>query len=122
MKQLFLFLFNASLLLFASSFKTASNDQTANGDQPKIEVVFNSQMKIDDLVKIKSDLSQKEIVLNYRKLEFDENGKLCLINFYVDCKDGFKGGAESTLSNQRRFGFYRDYSKDVATPFEAGNL
>ena len=122
MKQFYSILLLTALLVSVSSFKSANNDNRSNGNQPRIEVVFNRQMDFNHLVKLKLDLSQKGIVLNYNKLEFDKEGKLQFINFSVDCNDGFKGGAERRLSQQGRFGFYRDYSKDAKTPFEAGNL
>ncbi len=70
--------------------------------------MFNRKLDFNDIVKIKLDMSQKGIVLDYKKLQFDEYGKLILINFSVDCKDGFSGSASNDqLRNQSRFGFYR---------------
>ena len=122
MKQLFSVLLLITFFLSTSSF-TNNSDKNSFFEKSKIEVVFNRQLDFNDLVKIKLDLSQKGIVINYKSLAFDENGKLKSIDFYVDCKDGFSGGAsENNLSNQSRFGFYRDYTKDAKSPFGTGGL
>ena len=122
MKQLFSVLLLVTFFLSTSSF-TNNSHKNQFGEKSKIEVVFNRQLDFNDIVKIKLDLSQKGIVINYKSLAFDENGKLKSIDFYVDCKDGFSGGAsENNLSNQSRFGFYRDYTKDAKSPFGTGGL
>ena len=122
MKQLFSVLLLVTFFLSTTSFTNDSHKNQFN-EQSKIEVVFNRQLDFNDIVKIKLDLSQKGIVINYKSLAFDENGKLKSIDFYVDCKDGFKGGAsDNNLLNQTRFGFYRDYSKGAESPFGTGGL
>jgi len=53
----------------------------------------------------------------------NENDLLKSITFYVDCHDGFKGGAESSrLANNAKFGFYRDYLKKSVSPFGTGQI
>lgn len=121
MKQLFSFLLIGLLSLSISGFKT--DDNKLIEENSSVKVVFNRQLEFNDLAKIKSDLSKKNIVLNYKKLQFDDNGKLMSIDFNVDCKDGFSGSAsEDNLTNQSRFGFFRNYSKDATVPFEVGVL
>jgi len=123
MKQLFSFLLIGTLFLSASSFKADNSGQKTENDPTRIEVIISNQLEFNDLVKIKLDLSQKEIVMNYKKLEFDKNGKLQEIDFSVDCKDGFQGEAfNNNLTNQSHFGFFRDYSTDAKTPFGTGNF
>ncbi len=122
MKQLFSVLLLVTFFLSSSSF-TNNSDKNRPIEKSKIEVEFNRQLDFNYIVKIKLDLSQKEIVINYKSLAFNENGKLKSIDFYVDCKDGFSGGAyENNLLNQSRFGFYRDYSKDAKSHFGTGDL
>ncbi len=123
MKKLLSILLVVTFFISLSSFKTNAKDEKPSNDKTKVEVVFNRQLEFNDIVKIKLDLSQKGIVINYRTLAFDENGKLKSINFFVDCKDGFSGGASgSNLTNQSRIGFYRDYSKDASSPFGTGGM
>lgn len=87
----------------------------------RVEVVFNNKMKFDDLVKTRTDLAAKGISLQYSELEFDKNGGLVEIDFKVDCKDGFGGGAaKGNLNNKRSVGFYRDYDNKAA-PFGTTN-
>jgi hypothetical protein len=121
MKQLFSFLVIGLVSASLSGFK---NDNKKFADKnSNVKVVFNRQLEFNDLVKIKADLIKKNIVVSFKKLQFDDNGKLMSIDFNVDCKDGFSGGAsEENLTNQSRFGFFRNYSKDASVPFEVGNL
>lgn len=86
-------------------------------------VVFNTKLELKDLIRIKKESAKKGIELNYRKLEFDNNGKLKGILFAVDCKDGFKGEAgRDDVSGTGRFGFTRDFKKNSSMPFATGQL
>ena len=117
MKQLFSILLIGMFCVSASSFKPIN----APKDPTRIQVIFNCQLEFNDLVKIKLDLSQKGITIDYKMVAFDKYGKLKSIDFFVDCRDGFSGSAnEANLSNQSRIGFYRDYSKDAKSPFGTG--
>jgi uncharacterized protein YxeA len=123
MKKLLSVLLVVTLFISSSSFKTNTKVEKLSNDKTKVEVIFNHQLDFNDIVKIKLDLSQKGIVINYKMLAFDENGKLKSINFFVDCNDGFSGSAsESSLTNKSRIGFYRDYSKDASSPFGTGRF
>lgn len=119
MKSFLSLLLAAVLSLSLSSSRAAA---VMGGDNPKIEVLFTRSMTFADLVKIRTELAQKGIKLDYRKLEFDAEGKLLEIHFGVDCGDGFSGSAHRRLTYDGRFGFFRDYTKDATTPFGAGNL
>lgn len=113
------------LLVFitVSGFALSSVSNEKIIKEGRIEVIFNRLTKFNDLVKIKLDLAEKGITLEYKKLEFDENGGLLSINFNVDCNDGFKGSSQNlNLTNQNKFGFYRDYSKTSTSAFGTGNL
>lgn len=111
------------LLLLATFFLSISSFKTKDNEQGKVEAVFNRQLDFNAVVKMKLDLSERGIVVTYKSLAFDENGKLKSIDFSVDCKDGFVGGAKAeNLTNQSHFGFYRDYSETAASPFGAGNF
>ena len=123
MKKLLSVLLVATIFISSSSFKTNIRNNQPSGDKAKVEVVFNRQLDFNDIVKIKLDLSQKGIIINYKMVAFDENGKLKSINFFVDCNDGFSGSAsEDNLTNQSKIGFYRDYSKNISSPFGTGGL
>ena len=123
MKRLLSFLLVSSTLISISSFRNANLGKMPSDEKATIQVIFNRQLDFNDIVKVKLDLSEKSIVINFNKLEFDKSGKLKSIDFSVDCKDGFSGsGSESNLTNQSRFGFYRNYSKDATSPFGTGNL
>ena len=82
------------------------------------QVTFHRKLQFNDLVKIKLDIAEKGISLNYDRLAFDENGGLSQIAFRVDCNDGFKGTAHShQIFNQSKTGFYRDYDDAASSPF-----
>lgn len=88
----------------------------------RIEVVFTRQMRFNDLVKIKLDLGDQGISLDYQSLAFDAQGGLAALSFRVNCNDGFSGSASnSSLAGGGTFGFYRDYS-NVNNPFGAGAI
>lgn len=92
-------------------------------EKERIEVSFNRKMEFNDLVKLKLDLAEAGITIQYRLLEFDEQGGLKSLDFRVDCNDGFSGSAKSTeIFNQTRWGFYRDYRKNAESPFGTGGL
>ncbi|HRI21831.1 MAG TPA: hypothetical protein PLA68_12800 [Panacibacter sp.] len=103
----------------ASSF--INGKKTFKSNEQRIEIIFNHHLIFNDLVKIKLDVSEQGIVLNYKKLGFDDNGKLISIDFFVDCKDGFSGNASSDkVTDRSHFGFYRDYTKNSKFPFGTG--
>jgi hypothetical protein len=113
-------LFASSLILFASFQMPSAAVSTEN---TRIEIIFNQKLKFDDLVKIKSILAEKGITLDYQKLVFNEEKKLSEIDFKVDCQDGYSGSAAAKyLSNHTKFGFYRDYTPNVDSPFGTGDL
>ncbi len=122
MKKL-LSLFIITVLIISTSSFTNIIPGHKHGNDKRIEVVFNRQLDFNDLVKIKMDLSQKGITINYKSLIFDENGHLQAIRFFVDCHDGFSGTAgDENLSNQSRVGFYRDYTPGTKLPFGTGGI
>ena len=95
----------------------------AHEDKQRIEVSFNRNMEFNDLVKLKLDLAEKGITVQYQLLEFDESGGLKSLDFKVNCNDGFSGGAKnSKIHNHTRWGFFRDYRPNVESPFGTGAL
>lgn len=122
MKKLVSIFIIAVFIISTSSFTNNIPAQNSGNDK-RIEVVFNRQLDFNDLVKIKMDLSQKGITINYNSLVFDESGHLEAIRFFVDCHDGFSGSAgDVNLSNKSRVGFYRDYTPGTKLPFGTGGI
>lgn len=124
MKKLAKILLIVLVFFIVSGFEnseTPKNDDDTNNE--RIEVIFNSTLKFNDLVKIKLDMAEKGISLMYRELKFNKNGKLISIDFKVDCNDGFSGSAhQNSLSTQSKIGFYRDYSDNTSSPFGTGRI
>lgn len=118
----------AVLLLFVSSsaFEVISQTKGLNHDGKRIVVTFSNVLKSKHLDKIKTELAQTGIMLQYDHLDFDKKGRLVDIKFSVDCKDGFSGSGETTgLTKKSKFGFFRDYAADATatkSPFGTGDL
>lgn len=90
----------------------------------RIEAVFTNSLTLDSLIRVKNELMNFGITINYKKLEFDEQNKLLEIFCEVNCNDGFRGsfgiGMMNAENKNKRFGFYRDYSKNTVSPFGTG--
>ena len=113
-------LFSLIVCLFACG--SSKNDSVIAQDD-RLEVTFNRQMTFEDLSEIKDQLAKKDILIEYKSLEFDENGGLSSLKFDVDCKDGFKGGASNNrIYNDTKWGFFRDYSENSTSPFGTGTI
>lgn len=109
------------LLLLSMCFTFINSFSVKPIEKKKVEIIFTNYLKYADLATIKQDLLQKGIIIEYKRLEFDKRKNLKLIDFFVDCKDGYSGLAStSKLSKKEKFGFYRDYSEGSATHFFAG--
>ena len=90
----------------------------------KLQVEIHNDLTFEDMAKIKSDMAEKGITIDYQKLVFNESGKLRVIAFSVDCNDGFRGTAERPVPSKKKtpFGFFRDYTEGAKVPFAIGNL
>lgn len=90
----------------------------------RIEAVFTNRLTLDSLVRVKNELENYGITINYKKLEFDKKNQLTSIYCDVDCNDGNKGsfgiGMLNSDNKMRRMGFFRDYSKKAKIPFCTG--
>ena len=123
MKKLIISLAFLTIFFFVEGSGVTDNKKDIETDKKRIEVSLNRTMDFNDLVMIKLDLAENGITINYKLLEFDENNGLRTIDFKVDCHDGFSGSARNTnVQNQSKFGFYRDYDENSASPFGTGNL
>ena len=90
----------------------------------RIETAFTNNLTLDSLVSIKNELKTRRITVNYKMIEFDSSNHLLKIDCEVNCNDGFSGGFSIGYLNgenkNKRFGFYRDYSKNPKSPFGTG--
>lgn len=90
----------------------------------RIEAAFTNSLTLDSLIRIKNELKIKGITLNYINMEFDNTNHLLSIDCEVNCNDGFSGSFSvdflKALRKDKRFGFYRDYSKNAKKPFGTG--
>ena len=88
-----------------------------NGD--KIEVYFDNKLDFNDLVKMKRDLAQEQINVDYQALEFNDQDKLISIKFKVKSEGRFCGsGASRNL--ETGYGFSIDRSPNAKYYFEVG--
>jgi hypothetical protein len=130
MKKISIFATSLLIIGFAvfipNSSINAKNRPNYVKTKDRIEVAFTNEFTFDSLVYIKNDLKIKGIIINYKKIEFDETNKLLSIDCEIDCKDGFKGsfveGLLNSTNKNKRFGFYRDYSNKSKSPFGTGYI
>lgn len=103
-----------------------SIERNTDNSLKRVEVAFTYNLTIDSLVRIKQELQENYIFIKYSKLEFDIYGHLTSFELSVVCSDGGHSGAVSIVKQDRfsqsRYGFYRDYSADAASPFGTGSL
>ena len=89
------------ILLFSNlSFRTISNEDSF------IEVYFTDKLDISNLAPIQSQLSEKNIRLNYDYLKFNSNGKLREIGYHVTYKKA--SGSYETTDTHTEIGFIID--------------
>src|SRR5665647_2600816 len=91
----------------------------------RIEVAFTNKLTFDSLIYIKNDLKTRGIVIQYKKIEFDDKHQLLAIDCEIDCgvgkeKGSFGVGFLNSRNKNKRFGFYRNYSKNPKSTFGTG--
>ena len=110
-----------ALFLVSSGFTMQSYKKHFSED--KTEVRFSHKQDFNELVKLKSDLAQKGIVVNYHLLQFDDNGKLKEIEFRVISEGIYRGtGISRVMTDESNFGFIIDRSPNAQFYFSVGNL
>lgn len=118
--------------IISAAAQSANNKQQSlivelNKDKTvkKVEATFSRNLTFDSLFQIKKDLQALNIVLNYKKIEFDVHNLLVELDCEVICNDGFSGSfGTGDLRKQKsntRIGFYRDYA-NIGSPFGTGIL
>ena len=97
--------------LILSSILIFSFTENHEGKKSRVAFYFNKETGFSELVMIKRECERLGIVINYKKIEYNEAGQLKSIAFNVDCGDGFSGGASSDkVLEDKKPGFYRDYN------------
>lgn len=115
-------IFALTLIIVLSNFVTKSFNVT-NKTGDKIEAFFSHKLDFNDVAKIKLDLSQKEVIINYQLLQFDDTGKLKAIEFNVISEGVYRGkGASKILTDDSKFGFAIDRSPEAPVYFRVGSL
>ncbi|MBU3822127.1 N-acetylmuramoyl-L-alanine amidase [Flavobacteriaceae bacterium XHP0103] len=127
-----LFLFrldtNAQINSKQENVSLAENESfiTSVEKKGKIQVVFSNELTFDDLISIKRRMDSKGITINFKKVEFDEFNHLSAIEYEVDCNDGYAGSYSvsnlDSSNENKKIGFYRDYSENASSPFGLGPL
>jgi hypothetical protein len=87
--------------------------------ESKIEVWFNKNTGFTELVQIKQYCEKNDIVLTYKKIQYNDQGLLVSLNFVVSTKDGRVRESADTddLIGKKKFGFKKDISNST-TAFE----
>lgn len=121
------------VILMFTIFKTTAQSKTnkslvieLNDDKSikRVEAAFTHILTLDSLVQIKKDLQDIGIIVHYKKIEFDNQNLLLSLDCQVICNDGFSGSfaTVTTQNEDKRIGFYRDYSPNSESPFGTGGL
>ena len=107
----------------ARADKTVTGKDDKNDAKGKFQILFNENVGFTELVMISEHCAKNGIVLSYKIIEYNDDGKLKRLSFRVDCQDGFSGSASTDrLVDNIKFGFFRDYRKGVSTPFGVGAI
>ena len=120
MKKIILVL--VGILIMSCSKESETQYST---DSEKVFLIITENTTESELTKIASDFkTEKNIVFDFSKTEFSENGKIKTLNFEVDCNDGFKGTATSSgvILKNKNSGFSRDYAENSKVPFIIGAM
>jgi hypothetical protein len=110
---------STSLLMCAFLLFNFTLPPKVDVDNNKIEVYFDNTINFNDLVKIKQDLVQHQIVLDFQLLEFDKAGKLIAIGYTVTI-DGKNWGGGKTADLTSKYGFIVDRNPDARYLFQVG--
>jgi hypothetical protein len=116
MKSAFRFFLCLGFVIFFTGF---TNLVPTKRTGSKIEVYFSNKLDLADPVRLKAELSQKEIKLTYQRLIFDKDDKLSGISFTVR-SEGLYCGSGETNNLSREYGFYIDKSPEVPVYFAVG--
>jgi hypothetical protein len=112
-----------SYLLLTLSFGFTAPDACITDTGKKFQILFNKNTGFTELSLIQAECDKKGIRLTYKKIEYNEEGKLQSLSFRVDCKDGFSGAASTDrLMENSLFGFFRDYTENAKSPFAVGAI
>jgi len=110
-------IFTGLVLIFLTSGFIKDNFEKSNSE--KVEVYFDNALDFNDLVKMKLDLAQDQINVDYQALEFNDKDKLTSIKFKVISEGRYCGsGASSNL--ERGYGFVIDRSPNAKFYFQVG--
>ena len=120
MKKIILVL--VGILILSCSKESETKYST---DSKKVFLIITENTTERELTKIASEFkTEKDIIIDFSKTEFFENGKIKTLNLEVDCNDGLKGTATSSeeLLKSKNSGFSRDYAENSKVPFIIGAM
>jgi hypothetical protein len=116
MKIVFI-IFSGLLLIFLTSGFNKISFPKPNSQ--KVEVYFDTTLHFNDLVKMKLDLAQEQINVDYQALEFNDHDQLTSIKFKV-ISDGKYCGSGASSNLGKGYGFSIDRSPDAKFYFQVG--
>ena len=116
MKSLIVILSCLSIFFLTAGF--TKNAGAKSGDE-KIEVYFSNKLDFNDLVKLRLELAEKKINVNYQMLEFNAQGQLASIKFNVTSDGKYCGSGGSSVLD-KEYGFSIDRSPNAQFYFQVG--
>ncbi len=120
MKKIILVLIGISIISCSKESETKYSTDSDN-----VFLIITENTTETELTNIASEFkTEKNIIVDFSKTEFNENGTIKNLNLEVDCNDGFKGVAKSSgvILKVKNSGFLRDYSKNSKVPFVIGAM
>lgn len=121
MKKFILTLVSTVIFISLISF-TESSPRKVDNEGKKIEIVFSHKLSFNDIVKMKLDLSERNICLTFRKLGFDENSMLTSVDYLVKVANYSAADQLENLTDDSHWGFIINQSDENKWSISAGNL
>lgn len=120
-KYLFRSIFILSIISIISACNQQRDTELIISDQVVCLKVGKNTTK-SELEKIAAELLvRKNIAIDFSKSTFTKEGRIKVLDLYVDCRDGSTGQCTAPVSNlftQGRYGFRRNYSPGAAVLLE----
>ncbi len=120
-KILFKSIFILSIISIISACNQHKDTELIINDQVVCLKVGKNTTK-SELEKIAAELLvRKNIAIDFSKSTFTKEGRIKVLDLYVDCRDGSTGQCTAPVSNlftQGRYGFRRNYSPGAAVLLE----
>ena len=111
-----------SLLTFFSVWFAENDGLTITNE--RVNCTISQATTHEQLKQYKAELIEKKnIQLEIKQIEVNQDGLITNLSISVDCRDGFKGSARQSFKDEKtKMNFYRVYEKNTDSAFGIGEL